>query len=322
MYQALSIACFVVIAWFLVWEHGDDRSKSSKKTEASLFPAILGGVVLAPLLALGGLLFALWKIATTVPALLYGVFVLLRGFFEWVQDRLRAVAMRLAEILRDVVHTLRRFLLSRTAGKRIQEFFAVWRDAVQTVLSYLRRLYIALERLTERVVYGLRSFVRSVLRQARMSWRRLTRPYDRTGRPLRSPRPAIQTGLLVPLVRIVRALDGRSRGGDVQADRDTQKKRWTFSLLALFALFAAKRRNTQSEHTQEQELRRSSAGERMHGRRFSAKQTDRTSAFYHARLERGQVAFRRVSSSTSRPTDILQNLRSVGWRVRSRLDRL
>ena len=327
MYTLLALACFVIIVWFLLGEVTADQTKPSKN-DGSVFPAVLGGVLLAPVLALGAVLFALGRMAMVIPALVYGLFVLIQRLFEWAAENSREVAGHIGDSLRAIGGRIKRFLLSRSAGKKIQEFFITWREAGKTVLRYVRRLVAALENLLERVIRNVRSMVRDASGRIRKFRRSMTASgeHQSSSRRTSSARSSSASGLSASAVRLWRILaSSRSSAGTENAQQKKHHHRkWALSALALFALHGMRQRASRREEREEpqEEERRSSAGERVHGSRFARKTKEQISSLYHGRYERDRISFRRVSSPASRQTDVLKNLRAVGWRVRSKIDRL
>ncbi|MDD5623687.1 MAG: hypothetical protein PHI23_03185 [Candidatus Peribacteraceae bacterium] len=142
MYPLLALLCFVLIIWFMVWEYAEDSSKPSQKTGGN--PAlllILGGILIAPFLALGSLLYALGRIAMKLPSLLEGALILLKRFLRWLWER--------AQVLFEDVQKM--FLrIGKNVRRLVRETEQRWDTFLRSPRIERARRRVAAARLHER----------------------------------------------------------------------------------------------------------------------------------------------------------------------------
>lgn len=368
MYQALSLICFVFIFWAILGMDFADDGKGSKSADSdSIIPAILGGILVSPLLALGGFLFVLGRIALAIPAILYGILVLCGQAFEWLGEQCKEIFGNFGGVINRVSRNAEKLLkkvgLRRTLDRVSRSFTAIFsrtmeflRESVATILRFFRRLLHQIIDVFGRILRNLEKGFAAVARwfvqdtgssesreQPSLGERvkaffvspvssRKDRDSASGTENRRSSASSSRSGRswwLIPLPRSsdrrsTQSVSGRkhrdaarhSSGGERSVGSSSWNRQ---SVSELFSRFFTRRSDDTERKSRDPVERREAATHRVHGTRFS-RVADSVSSVFHGRVAEGKATFKRVERHvTFRNVDIMEDLRKIGRRTRTRI---
>jgi hypothetical protein len=353
MYQALSLICFVFIFWAILGMDFSDDGKGSKSSDNdSMLPAILGGILVSPLLALGGFLFVLGRIAIAIPAILYGILVLCGQALQWLWEQCQKLFGNLREVLgrlsRNVEKLLKKVGLRRTLDRVMSIFNAV----MARVTAFLRQILDVVKRIFRNIKEMFAAIGRWFVQDTGSSEsHERSSPGDRVKAFFVSPassrrgrdsasgtenrRSSASSSLsgrswwLIPLPhssdrRFTQSVSGRkhrdaarhSSGGE----RSVGSSSWNGgSVSELLSRFFTRRSDDTERKSRDPVERREAATHRVHGTRFS-RVADSVSFVFHGRVAEGKATFKRVERHEAfRNVDIMEDLRKIGRRTRTRI---
>ncbi|MDD4627845.1 MAG: hypothetical protein PHE68_00425 [Candidatus Peribacteraceae bacterium] len=262
MYQALSLICFIFIFWAILGMDFAEDKKGAKSSDGdSMLPAILGGILISPLLALGGFLFVLGRIALAVPAILYGIFILCGQALQWLWKQCTILFRQFKEVLgrasRNTEKLLRKVGLRReleSVSRFLRSFFSRTADFLRgsfaVILRFFRQLFWQISDVAGRILRNAKAFFSGI---GRWFVRRFEPSESRENQraPTRSSSGSRTSWWLVPFSRKAESRDQREENRN-KSSQEEEKSGGRFRRRVLPALlFAApaRRRDANEDRT-------------------------------------------------------------------------
>jgi len=313
MYQGLSVLCFIVILWMIFgMDFAEDNKKGSKDSDGnSLLPALLGGIIISPIIALGGFLFVLGRIALAIPAVFYGIALLCGRAFQWLREQCKNLPENLGELRDRISRNVERLLEKVGLRRTLDRVSHAFHGYASRVKEFLRKPFAGGQAGNDR-----RSSSPSRTKDRASSAREGGR-----GTFSRSSSRSRASWWLVPFRRNIEERDRREDKRRILSgnDRSTESfSRKGHATSKLFSAFFARRGDVAEQKERETLHRREAATHHVHGTRFS-RAVSSVSSVFHGHVKEGKVTFKRIGHPAKSRSDIMEDLRKVGRQTRRRL---